>query len=72
MDKQKQSQNAGKSEFRCSRCRAITTWQDNPYRPFCSARCRSIDLGCWVDEEYRVPGKEGDTDFNNLENDDND
>jgi endogenous inhibitor of DNA gyrase (YacG/DUF329 family) len=29
----------------------------NPYRPFCSERCRLIDLGAWAEESYRVPGK---------------
>ena len=27
---------------------------DNPHRPFCSARCRNIDLGAWASESYRV------------------
>ncbi len=27
------------------------TW---PYRPFCSERCRSIDLGSWLDGAYRI------------------
>lgn len=27
-----------------------------PDYPFCSARCRKIDLGRWLDERYRVPG----------------
>lgn len=29
--------------------------QDNPYRPFCSRRCKLIDLGDWLDEENRIP-----------------
>ncbi|MEO5691971.1 MAG: DNA gyrase inhibitor YacG [Usitatibacter sp.] len=29
----------------------------NPYRPFCSVRCRTRDLGAWASEEYKVPGK---------------
>ena len=29
----------------------------NPYRPFCSERCRLIDLGSWASESYRIPGK---------------
>ena len=28
---------------------------DNPYRPFCSQRCKMIDLGQWASEEYRIP-----------------
>ena len=27
----------------------------NPYRPFCSERCKMIDLGAWATESYRVP-----------------
>jgi endogenous inhibitor of DNA gyrase (YacG/DUF329 family) len=27
----------------------------NPYRPFCSARCKGIDLGAWANEAFRVP-----------------
>jgi len=26
------------------------------YRPFCSARCKLLDLSKWLGEEYRVPG----------------
>ena len=27
------------------------------YRPFCSKRCADLDLGKWLNEEYRVPGE---------------
>jgi endogenous inhibitor of DNA gyrase (YacG/DUF329 family) len=27
------------------------------YAPFCSERCRLIDLGNWADEKYRIPGR---------------
>jgi len=27
----------------------------NPSRPFCSERCKLIDLGAWASEAYRVP-----------------
>lgn len=30
--------------------------QKHPYRPFCSARCQSIDLGNWLGGRYAVPG----------------
>jgi endogenous inhibitor of DNA gyrase (YacG/DUF329 family) len=33
-------------------------WKDNPWRPFCSERCKLIDFGRWAEEEYRVPGRE--------------
>jgi endogenous inhibitor of DNA gyrase (YacG/DUF329 family) len=31
----------------------------NPWRPFCSERCRSVDLGAWASESYRVPSPPG-------------
>jgi endogenous inhibitor of DNA gyrase (YacG/DUF329 family) len=38
----------------------------NPFRPFCSERCRLMDLGAWATEAYRIPAKpaedEGDAD----------
>jgi endogenous inhibitor of DNA gyrase (YacG/DUF329 family) len=27
----------------------------NPYRPFCSERCKNHDLGAWASESFRVP-----------------
>ena len=42
----------------CPNCHAPNTYrQDNPYRPFCSSRCKLIDLGEWADENYRVGGE---------------
>lgn len=32
---------------------------ENPWRPFCSERCRLTDLGGWASESYRIPGKPG-------------
>lgn len=40
--------------IKCPICRKPTQWQDNPNRPFCSERCRIIDLGKWASEEYTV------------------
>jgi endogenous inhibitor of DNA gyrase (YacG/DUF329 family) len=31
---------------------------ENPYRPFCSERCKLIDLGAWAMEKYRVAVEE--------------
>jgi uncharacterized protein len=41
----------------CPVCKNITTWEENPFRPFCSERCKMIDLGIWASGEYRIPGK---------------
>lgn len=30
---------------------------DNRFRPFCSERCKQIDLGAWASEEFRVPSE---------------
>ena len=41
----------------CPVCKNITTWEENSFRPFCSERCKLIDLGAWASGEYRIPGK---------------
>ena len=41
----------------CPTCDRQVQWQDNPFRPFCSERCKLVDFGKWVSEEYLVPGK---------------
>ncbi len=28
--------------------------EDFPHRPFCSSRCKLVDLGNWLDERYRI------------------
>jgi len=45
-------------KIKCPICKRWTEWSDNPYRPFCSERCKLIDLGKWVKEEYRIEGEE--------------
>lgn len=42
----------------CPICGKAVTWEENEFRPFCSERCKMIDLGRWADERYRIPGKE--------------
>jgi endogenous inhibitor of DNA gyrase (YacG/DUF329 family) len=40
----------------CPRCGELCEFlPSNPWRPFCSERCRLIDLGKWASDEYRVP-----------------
>ncbi len=41
----------------CPLCHQATSWKENPFRPFCSERCKLIDLGMWVGEQYRIPGQ---------------
>lgn len=40
----------------CPRCGKTVVWSRNsPYRPFCSERCKLLDLGAWAEEAYRIP-----------------
>ncbi len=43
----------------CPTCGAEVLWDArNKYRPFCSERCKLVDLGQWAAERYRVAGEE--------------
>lgn len=43
---------------RCPQCGRPVEWTpENRFRPFCSERCKLIDLGQWASERYRVPGE---------------
>ncbi len=40
----------------CPQCGKPVEWgPQSPFRPFCSERCKQIDLGAWASESYRVP-----------------
>jgi endogenous inhibitor of DNA gyrase (YacG/DUF329 family) len=46
---------AGAPRVKCPSCRTPCVYApSNKWRPFCSERCRSIDLGAWASERYRV------------------
>ena len=45
----------------CRRCRKVLHYAevaDLPFFPFCSERCKLLDLGAWLDEEHRIPSGE--------------
>lgn len=43
----------------CPTCGRKIPWStDNRWRPFCSERCKLIDLGEWLSENNRIPGDE--------------
>lgn len=45
----------------CPHCGTMIEWNpQNRFRPFCSERCKMIDLGAWAAERYRVPVAETD------------
>ena len=55
-------------KVRCPQCSAMILWSsDNPYRPFCSERCKLFDLGQWATGAYRIPQEERDNGQNEDE-----
>jgi uncharacterized protein len=50
--------------MKCPICNKETVDQ---YRPFCSDRCKLIDLGSWAGGDYRVPTKEVTNSNGNVE-----
>ncbi len=43
----------------CPGCKkSVKLQKDNIYRPFCSRRCKLIDLGEWASEGHRIPGEQ--------------
>jgi endogenous inhibitor of DNA gyrase (YacG/DUF329 family) len=44
-------------KLNCPTCKKVVLWNDTfPYRPFCSDRCRLIDLGEWASESHKIAG----------------
>lgn len=41
--------------MKCPICQSEFAPQDTPAMPFCSERCKLIDLGRWLDEGYSLP-----------------
>ncbi|HYB33226.1 MAG TPA: DNA gyrase inhibitor YacG [Steroidobacteraceae bacterium] len=60
----------------CPTCQRDLDWETAPFRPFCSERCRLIDLGAWLSEQRAIAGESApaeenpvtDADFRNREN----
>ena len=43
----------------CPTCSKDVIWNaESKWRPFCSERCKLIDLGEWASESHRIPGQE--------------
>ena len=41
---------------KCPTCQREIDWAQAPFRPFCSERCRLIDLGAWLTEKHAIAG----------------
>jgi hypothetical protein len=50
-------------QFRCPTCKRIVRFPEQDpsaqmkFFPFCSERCKLIDLGAWFDANYRIPSR---------------
>lgn len=52
----------------CPSCGKKVEWtEQQPWRPFCSERCRLIDLGKWAGEEHRIPAEKQAADDNDAD-----
>ena len=49
------SERRQKQKAKCPQCGAQP---EKPHVPFCSRRCAQLDLGLWLNEEYRIPAHE--------------
>ncbi|GEM_PF-516605 len=39
----------------CPICRKPVSWDASPWKPFCSERCKILDLGAWASGTYKIP-----------------
>lgn len=45
-------------EIKCPQCGRLTFYSpENAFRPFCSDRCKLIDLGQWANEDFKIPAQ---------------
>lgn len=47
----------------CPLCRKPVPWETTPWRPFCSERCRNLDLAAWASGDYALPEHPQDEDW---------
>jgi endogenous inhibitor of DNA gyrase (YacG/DUF329 family) len=52
---------------KCPTCNKETEFTGNEFRPFCSERCKLLDFGAWVDEEYALPAETGEWDEEDID-----
>ena len=50
--------------LKCPVCSKLT---DQKHRPFCSSRCKLIDLGNWIDGSYRLPTEDVSDEAENID-----
>ena len=45
-------------QIKCPHCQKKFNYYESTFRPFCSERCKMVDLGHWLEESYNIPVKE--------------
>jgi endogenous inhibitor of DNA gyrase (YacG/DUF329 family) len=53
----------GKTPMKCSYCGEAIDFPDQQWMPFCSRRCKEIDLANWLTESYGLPYEGEDAEF---------
>ena len=54
---------------KCPTCKKEVVYsEENPFRPFCSEKCRLVDLGQWFEEDYSITGDDSVSMEDSLEN----
>ena len=57
-------------EVECPTCGKRVAWTaENRWRPFCSERCKLVDLGDWAAERHVIPGSQSDSISDDVEGD---
>lgn len=51
--------NKSENVCKCPICGQPVRYEGNPFRPFCSRRCKMIDLGAWLNGDYSIPCADG-------------
>lgn len=60
-------------KVKCPQCHKVFSYYESEFRPFCTERCKMVDLGHWFEESYKVPTKELVNDeMNNKKENEND
>jgi endogenous inhibitor of DNA gyrase (YacG/DUF329 family) len=56
-----------KLEVNCPHCKKEFNYYKSEFRPFCTEKCKMIDLGHWFDESYTVAGRDNSVYIENPE-----
>jgi endogenous inhibitor of DNA gyrase (YacG/DUF329 family) len=43
---------------KCCQCKTEFNYYSSKFRPFCSEKCKAIDLGTWFEEGYSIAGRD--------------